>query len=214
MQKALNIMAVALVAVLSSFASSYAEDNNDQGRMLGNFCSSCHGTNGVSIGDAVPSIGGQHKEFLIRSLKEMKPVVDKKGNDASPRYSTLMKIFVKGYTDKEIEQIADWYSTREWKNTTTKPNNALIKQAKLIKDQEGNSVLENCLSCHSLNIKEEDMDKGIPRISGQPSLYLKHSLMEYKEGKRKGERAAEMEIVKDLSEKDLEALAEYFAHDK
>ena len=55
------IFAVLLIAASSNLVM--AQENED-GRRYGDFCSSCHGTAGAAVGDAIPSIGGQHKEFL------------------------------------------------------------------------------------------------------------------------------------------------------
>ena len=184
-----------------------------KGRVLGNFCSSCHGTNGAAVSEAVPSIAGQHKEYLRQAMLEMRPVVDKDKNDITPRYSTLMKIFMKGYTDEEIELMAAYYSSREWENTNNKPNKKLIKVAKNLKDTEGKPLLDTCIACHYANGNNED-DTGIPRIGGQNALYLKHAMLEFKDSKRKGQRASEMDVVKDLTVEEIEALAEYFAHVK
>ena len=194
--------AVLLVAASSNLVM--AQENED-GRRYGNFCSSCHGTAGAAVGDARPSIGGQHKEFLETSMLEMKPAVVDGKEQAPARYSTLMQIFFKGYTNEEIKAMADWYSSRPWVPTSTPLNQDLINKGK------ASTHLETCTSCHGTNGNNVE-DGGIPRIGGQTPLYLYHSLLEYKNDKRnKDGRAPEMDVVKDISDEELRALAEYFA---
>lgn len=194
----------AALFVLTSATVVIAQENED-GRRYGNFCSSCHGTAGAAVGEAIPTIGGQHKEYLKKAMLEMKPKVVN-GKEQSPlRYSTLMQVFLKGYSEKEIEDMAEWYSSRPWVNTSNKINQKLAAKGK------ASSNLETCVSCHAANGNNVE-DKEIPRIGGQPSLYLYHAMLEYKNGKRNNNgRAPEMDVVKEISDEELRALAEYFS---
>lgn len=196
------MFAVLLIAVSSNTAM--AQENED-GRRYGNFCSSCHGTAGAAVGDAIPSIGGQHKEFLITSMMEMKPGVVNKQTQTPKRYSTLMQIFFKGYSEDEIVAMADWYSSRPWVPTKYPLDRKLINKGKKSEN------LETCVSCHGENGNNTD-DTEIPRIGGQTPSYLYHALLEYKNDKRNADgRAIEMEVVKGINDEELRALAEYFS---
>ena len=72
-----------------------------QGAMLSNSCSACHGTDGKSPG-SIPSIYGKSASFISQALKEFR--------DGS-RPSTVMGRHATGYTDKEIQLIADHFSS-------------------------------------------------------------------------------------------------------
>lgn len=72
-----------------------------QGSMLSNSCSACHGTDGKSPG-AIPSINGKSAQFIKQALTEFRS-----GN----RASTVMGRHAKGYSDKEITLIADYFSS-------------------------------------------------------------------------------------------------------
>jgi cytochrome subunit of sulfide dehydrogenase len=63
-------------------------------------CASCHGTNGRSAGD-VPSIAGRSKRDLLTLLKEFK---------AGKRNATIMHQYALGYSDAELERIANYFS--------------------------------------------------------------------------------------------------------
>lgn len=198
-----NIIFLSIVMLTIAFSSAYAQEN-EEGRRFGNFCSSCHGTAGAAVSDAIPSIGGQHKDYLKNSMMDMKPMVVDGKEQTTKRYSTLMKIFLKGYSESEIEAMADWYSSRPWVPTSYPLNQDLVAKGKVSKH------LETCVSCHAAN-GNNTSDAGIPRIGGQVPTYLYNSLLEYKNDKRMTARAEEMAIVKEISDEELKALAEYFS---
>lgn len=198
-----SIIFLSIVMLTIAFSSAYAQEN-EEGRRFGNFCSSCHGTAGAAVSDAIPSIGGQHKDYLKNSMMDMKPMVVDGKEQIPKRYSTLMKIFLKGYSESEIEAMADWYSSRPWVPTSYPLNQDLVAKGKVSKH------LETCVSCHAAN-GNNTSDAGIPRIGGQVPTYLYNSLLEYKNDKRMTERAEEMAIVKEISDEELKALAEYFS---
>ncbi len=71
-----------------------------QGAMLSNSCSACHGTDGKSPG-AIPSIYGKSADFISQALTEFRD---------GKRPSTVMGRHAKGYTDQEIQLIAEHFS--------------------------------------------------------------------------------------------------------
>lgn len=203
MRKSIMILTLSLLTITTTATIVMAQEN-EEGRRFGNFCSSCHGTAGAAVSDAIPSIGGQHKDFLKNSMMDMKPIVVDGKEQAPKRYSTLMKIFLKGYSEAEIEAMADWYSSRPWVPTSYPLNQDLVAKGK------ASTQLETCISCHGANGNNVE-DTGIPRIGGQVPTYLYNALLEYKNDKRMTERASEMELVKEISDEELKALAEYFS---
>lgn len=203
MRKSIMILTLSLLTITTTATIVMAQEN-EEGRRFGNFCSSCHGTAGAAVSDAIPSIGGQHKDFLKNSMMDMKPMIVDGKDQAPKRYSTLMKIFLKGYSEAEIEAMADWYSSRPWVPTSYPLNQDLVAKGK------ASTQLETCTSCHGANGNNIE-DTGIPRIGGQVPTYLYNALLEYKNDKRMTERASEMELVKEISDEELKALAEYFS---
>ncbi|TXH76091.1 MAG: c-type cytochrome [Thiothrix sp.] len=65
-------------------------------------CFSCHGTNGNSVGAPLPSLAGQTEETLRTSL-----LAFKKGE----RPATLMTRIAKGYSDEDLQLIANYLAT-------------------------------------------------------------------------------------------------------
>ena len=91
---------IALSLTLLIPSSTVYAANISQGAMLSNSCSACHGTDGKSPG-AIPSIYGKSARFINKALTEFR---------SGHRASTVMGKHAKGYSDKEIKLIADYFA--------------------------------------------------------------------------------------------------------
>jgi len=91
---------LSLTLLISSSTVYAASINISQGAMLSNSCSACHGTDGKSPG-AIPSINGKSARFINQALTEFR---------SGARASTVMGRHAKGYSDKEIKLIADYFA--------------------------------------------------------------------------------------------------------
>lgn len=97
MKKTLTLAAVALF-IAANGASLAAEPS---GRTIGVTCAGCHGTDGASHG-AAPSLKGLPAPVIEQSMKDFK-------DDKRP--GTIMNRIAKGYTDKEIKRMAEWFAS-------------------------------------------------------------------------------------------------------
>lgn len=84
------------------FAQVVSSAEITRGVMLSNSCAACHGTDGKSPGE-IPSINGKSAEFLSQALHDFRD---------GKRPATVMGRHASGYTDDEIELIADYFSNR------------------------------------------------------------------------------------------------------
>ena len=67
-------------------------------------CTSYHGVAGISQAPIWPNIAGQHKQYLVAQIKDIKN--GKRNNGMS----ITMQGIVAGLSDEEIEKISDWLS--------------------------------------------------------------------------------------------------------
>lgn len=93
-------MIPALLLVGVAAAASAAE--NTDGRNWAATCTGCHGTNGHSAG-GIPSIAGLDKAQIVNLMQEFK---------AGKRAATVMHQHAKGYTDVQIERIAEFFAAQ------------------------------------------------------------------------------------------------------
>ncbi len=73
-------------------------------RALAANCAACHGTNGNSVGGAIPGLAGINKEYFVNQLKAFKE---------GKREATVMQQIAKGYSDAEIAAIADFFAAQK-----------------------------------------------------------------------------------------------------
>ena len=71
------------------------------GNNLAVTCFGCHGPKGVSPGKTIPSIAGLDKSYLENTLNNYK---------AGIRDNYIMKIISNGYSEKEIKELASFFS--------------------------------------------------------------------------------------------------------
>ena len=89
------------LGMVLALASGAAAAN---GQRLYATCAACHGTNGAGSGNALPVLAGQPKEALVASMRAYK---------SGARPATIMHQISKGYTDKQIEEIAEYLSRQK-----------------------------------------------------------------------------------------------------
>ncbi|MDD9879061.1 MAG: c-type cytochrome [Magnetovibrio sp.] len=68
--------------------------------VLANTCFSCHGTDGHSAG-AMPSINGKPAKYIASQMKAFRD---------GKKQSTVMQRIAKGFGDKEIESLAQYFA--------------------------------------------------------------------------------------------------------
>jgi cytochrome c553 len=83
---------------------AFAQEPDVNGQRLAATCASCHGTDGVSAGSALPSLAGQSRDSLVTSMKAFKE---------GSRQATIMHQIAKGYTDEQIESITTYLAAQK-----------------------------------------------------------------------------------------------------
>ena len=82
------------------------------GARLAATCTGCHGTDGRTVGGAIPALAGQPKEALLASLMAFK---------SGERSATVMTQLAKGYSDTDLERIAAFFAAQEATAATGSP---------------------------------------------------------------------------------------------
>jgi cytochrome c553 len=97
-------MTVKLIALALALAAAAAHaQENAVARNLAATCASCHGTDGRSVTQEVASLAGLPKEHIAAQMKAFRE---------GTRPSTIMQQLAKGYSDAQIELVADYFSRR------------------------------------------------------------------------------------------------------
>ena len=183
------------LAALTMSLAAYGEGIRSP-TMLAYTCAGCHGTNGASAGEYMPSIAGFDKGYLARVLDDYKTGL---------RRSTIMGRIMRGYTEQEIAAIASFFAEQPWVSTDRRTDAALAHRGREIHDLQ-------CESCHGDGGREQEDES--PRLAGQWSDYTRYALENCRaEGKRCDPRKMGERVMK-LSDEELEALAQYYESQK
>ncbi len=101
MHRCLALAFSAATLVLPLRLAAAAHDSHP-GRFLAANCTGCHGTQGYSVG-SIPRIAGLDRAAIIGAMKAFR---------AGERPATVMHQHAKGYTDAQVELIADYFAAQ------------------------------------------------------------------------------------------------------
>jgi len=185
---------VALCGIASSAIPAAAADLA-AGKQKAEMCAACHGENGISQTEDIPSLAGQPDQFIqwqlvffrsgTRKNEQMQPIVEQLSND-------------------DIRNLGAWFASLD------PPKSAADDNPDLSQKGAQAAVGRRCASCHSDTYAGT---KAVARVAGQREEYLLKALHDYKSGVRSGGGMAAMaEVAFPLSEEEITALAHYLAH--
>ena len=99
-----------IVAGISTFQLSTADSTAgpvESGPEKLPLCQTCHGADGIGIEETYPVLAGQYKSYLEHALNSYR--------DGS-RKNPIMSGFAASLSDREIEELASWYSSLDGLN--------------------------------------------------------------------------------------------------
>lgn len=155
------------------------------------FCAHCHGTDGNSTASAYPSLAGQTKQYLYKQIKAFKEG-ERKNSMMSPSVGVL--------SEQDMQELAEFYSSQILNRSTSKTDPAVVAQGKKIADAA------QCVACHQPGYKGLSE---FPRLSRQKYPYLVKQLKDFRDGVRTNDGGVMLPTVKNLTDADIEALAQY-----
>lgn len=94
-----SILALALAVATSN---AFGQDP-ELARNLAATCTGCHGTDGRSLG-GIDSLAGVPKASILEKLRDFK---------SGARPATIMHQISKGYTDQQLERIAEYFAAQK-----------------------------------------------------------------------------------------------------
>jgi len=156
-------------------------------------CAACHGEDGNSKMERIPSLAGEPAFFVLNQLFLMREGV---------RKVEAMAPIVKDLKDEDLQALADHFA-----KLPAKPSGEAIDPVQVKKGAEIASH-RHCDSCHQKNLGGAEQ---VPRIAKQRIDYLIPALLAFRDGTRPG---ADTEMSVNLggtSNEDLVALAHYCA---
>ena len=167
----------------------------EAGKAKAELCAGCHGENGVSQTENIPSLAGQQDQFVQWQLVFFR---------AGTRKNEAMKPIVDQLTNEDIRNLGAYFASLT--PAKAQPDNDPDLSRKGAEAAAG----RRCASCH---LDSYAGTKGVARLAGQREEYLVKALHDYKSGQRVGgSQAAMTDVAYPLSAEEITALAHYLAH--
>jgi cytochrome c553 len=184
-------LAVGLAAVFLGAASAAAQTVTLAERLQ--LCGTCHGEDGNSKMEKIPSLAGQPAFFILNQLFLMREGV---------RKVEAMAPFVKELKDEDLTALSEHYA-----KLTSKPSGEPIDPALA---GRGAQIAENrrCRSCHLPTLAGQEQ---MPRLARQRIDYLIPTLKSYRDSPRPGADTAMSAAIVGATDDDIKALAHYAA---
>jgi cytochrome c553 len=197
---------IILIMAAAVFALSLAKaDEIAAGKMKTQSCAACHGVKGESsVNPLWPKLAGQNTKYLIKELLDFKLAA--KGGRNNP----VMVGLVSNLNDKDIKDIADYYSDLPRAVGTANP--ALIPQGeRLYRGGDIQKGIAACAACHSPN-GAGNPPAAFPALSGQNAAYVVEQLKAFRSGTRSNDLNHMMrDIAAKMSDQEMEAVANYIS---
>ncbi|QOZ06288.1 c-type cytochrome [Bradyrhizobium sp. CCBAU 51765] len=158
-------------------------------------CSGCHGENGISQTENVPSLAGQPDQFIQWQLVFFR---------AGSRKNEQMQPIVEEITNEDIRNFGAYFSS------LAPPKGAEDGDPDLSKKGAQVAAGRRCASCHTDSYAGT---KAVARLAGQREEYLVKALHDYKAGQRVGGGVAAMaDVAYHMSDEEITAVSHYLAH--
>lgn len=188
-----RLLAAAVLAAVTA-APGLAQDAR-RGAELATPCLQCHGTNGRSQMETIPSLAGQPADFITIQM-----ILLREGLRQAP----AMSPFAANLPDRDIEDIAAYFALLP----PGPPDDRRPRDPALIAIAQALVGPRHCATCHVADYGGRNQ---IPRVAAQREEYLAHAMTQYRDGTRAGPDTQMNGAVVGLSDAQIAALAHYLA---
>jgi cytochrome c553 len=178
-----------------SVVASRAADSA-AGKEKAELCAGCHGENGISTTENIPSLAGQQDQFIQWQLVFFR---------SGARKNEQMQQIVEQIDNADIRTLGAYFAALTPPKASTPDDNPDLSA----KGAQA-AIGRRCNSCHTDTFAGT---KAVARIAGQREEYLVKALHDYKSGARSGGAGAAMsDVAYPLSDEEIAALSHYLAH--
>ena len=166
------------------------------GKEKAEICAGCHGDNGISQTENIPSLAGQPDQFTQWQLVFFR---------GGARKNELMQPIAEQITNEDVRILGVYFASLTPPKDSRPDDNPDLSK----KGAEA-AAGRRCASCHGDSFAGA---KAVARLAGQREEYLVKALHDYKSGVRSGGAGAAMtDVAYPLSDEEITALSHYLAH--
>ncbi len=196
----------ALVALIGSIfvAGASSALAGPSAKAMADTCAGCHGTDGQSVGPASPNLAGMSASYFIDSMTYFKNLEKGAWSGEDARPATIMNRIAKGYSDEQIEAMADYFAALPVYKAAVPHDAGKAKKGAAIYDKA-------CAKCHDEGGALPDDDAGI--LAGQWLMWMQYSMEDFVDGHREMPKKMKKQVKK-LSNDEIDQVLHYFASQK
>ncbi len=179
-------------------------DPNKGKKIASKVCAGCHNADGNSIIPSNPILAGQHPKYITKQLLNFKS----QDNKPAERKSQVMAAMVAPLSTEDMKNLGAYYAQQEPTPGAAKDKELAEQGMKIYRGGNIESGLPACSGCHSPN--GNGIPPHYPRLAGQHAVYTAAQLRAFRTEQRANDANNVMrEIVSRMSEKEMEAVAEF-----
>ncbi|MDB5380271.1 MAG: hypothetical protein JWR00_4717 [Rubritepida sp.] len=187
------LAAAVLAAAIPGIAP--AQDARRGADLAAQTCVACHGDNGRSQTEDIPSLAGQPADFITLQMILFRERI---------RQMPVMNDFAANMPDRDIEDLAAFFASLP----PGPPEDRRPRDAALFAAGQALIGPRHCGTCH---VSDFGGRAQIPRIAAQREEFLARAMVEYREGRRAGADTQMNGAVVGLSNAEIAAIAHYLA---
>ena len=163
------------------------------GQKLAQPCLSCHGENGNSNTQGVPSLAGLSQQYIATALQ---------GYFQGSRKNEVMQVFKHAFDKDKIAKLGAYFASQPRQPASLPVKGSPGKGEKL--------ATQHCIGCHGEH-GNSFIDR-FPTLAGQNAMYLYQATLGYRNGERNNPLMKK--AITGLSKQDVINLAAYYATQK
>ncbi len=156
-------------------------------------CAGCHGADGNSTQEGIPSLAGQPETFIVTQL-----ILFREGL----RSSEQMEPQTEGLDDDTVLAIAAHFAALTPRSNRGPTDPDLMARGRVL------ARTGRCDQCHLPDFSGRAQ---IPRLAGQREDYLVAALTAYRDDERGGADTTMIDVMYDISDAEIRALAHFLS---
>ncbi len=210
MQK-IALLFLSAIAFISTHAIAAGDAN--QGKAKSVTCVACHGVDGNSMVANFPKIAGQGESYLFKQLQDFK---------SGARKDATMAGMVAPLSAQDMQNLSAYYAAQNTKQGVAKKSANIALGQKLYNGGDSAKGVTACAACHGPQ-GEGVPSAAFPALASQHAAYTAKQLKDFRQvsinaqiGDTKPSRVNDdrqmmVEFTKNLTNEDIDALAQYIA---
>lgn len=166
-----------------------------RGKMVFSACWDCHRKDGSGRANGVfPRLAGQYASVLIKQISDIR---------GGRRNNPSMQPLVSELSRSDIADVAAYLQSLPISQTNGKGSGDGVTRGRQLYDRD-------CASCHGGN-GQGDAAKFYPMVAAQHYRYLLREVVSIRDGDRRNSDPVMVQVVKNYSQSDIEAVADYMS---